>query len=330
MDTRRLRRFIPVAALVVVIVALIVAGYALLFGGAASRNATSGVATSPSVAAPSAPQPAPDQLATEGSASGSAKGAPTFSGASASTTAEQQLLVRTASMLLRVDDIDATVTRIRDTVSTFDGQIDDLQISSETDVPIYYRTAQDASSAEATPLSAYITVRVPSTRLADFSKKIAAFGKVLRESANQTDVTQQHIDLTARLETLKAEESRLRDFLGAAKTVKDMLAVETELARVRGDIESMQSQLDYLDKQISYGTLTIELQKPAPVVRPTGTDWGFAQAITDGIRGAAGVVRSAITALIALSPVIALVALVWLAVYWSLRRRRRGAADETR
>ncbi len=241
----------------------------------------------------------------------------------------QQLLVRTATMRLRVEDIDKTLDQIRAATAEFKGQIDDLQVSTENDTPIYRPLGAEDVAVESVPLSAYVTVRVPSDRLAEFSRRVASFGKVLRESANQTDVTQQHVDMTARLKNLRAEEARLRDFLKDAKNVREMLLVETELSRVRGEIESMQSQLDYLDKQISYGTLTVELQKPAPVVRPSGTDWGFAQAITDGIRGAAAALRGLITIVIALSPVIVLVLIAALVIRWLVRRRRRTDRDES-
>ncbi len=227
-------------------------------------------------------------------------------------------------MRLRVADINKTLDRIRATTAAFKGQIDDLQVSTESNTPIY-RPYDDANAGgETVPLGAYVTVRVPSDRLAEFSKRVAAFGTVLHESANQADVTQQRIDLAARLRNLRAEEVRLRQFLDAAKNVKEMLLVETELSRVRSEIESMQSQLDYLDKQISYGTLTVELQKPAPVVRPTGTDWGFAQAITNGIRGAAAAMRSFITIAIALSPLIVLGVVALLIMRWVIRRRNRN------
>lgn len=251
----------------------------------------------------------------------------------AGSAGQEQLLVRTATMLLRVEDINKTLNKIRDAVSTYKGQIDDLQVTTEDQGPIYYGTAESGnarSGGEAVPLNAYVTVRVPSDKLADFTKRVAALGTVLRESANQSDVTQQHIDMEARLKNLRAEEARLREFLDAATNVKDMLAVETELSRVRGEIEAMQSQLDYLDKQVAYGTLTVELQKPAPVVRPTGTDWGFGDAITTGIRTAVNVLRSTLTILIALSPIILAGLVFFILLRWILRRSSRKRAERIR
>jgi len=54
-----------------------------------------------------------------------------------SQAARQQLLIRSATMRLRVDDIEATLEKIRDATADFKGQIDDLQVSTESDIPIY-------------------------------------------------------------------------------------------------------------------------------------------------------------------------------------------------
>ena len=242
-----------------------------------------------------------------------------------SAVAEKQLMIRTANMRIQVKNVEDSLDRLRALTSEFGGLVEALQISSQQDVPIY-RPANASGTYDATPLAAYATVRVPQDQFDAFLKRVAALGKVLVQSESGTDVTQQHIDLSARLTTLKAEEARLREFLAAATTVQDMLAVESELSRVRGEIESLQGQLDYLDKQIAMSALTVELVRPAPVVSPGGTDWGFADALRNGIRGAATVLASTITILISLLPLIALIGIVSLVVIAIVRARRRALA----
>jgi hypothetical protein len=136
-------------------------------------------------------------------------------------------------------------------------------------------------------------------------------------------VTQEHIDLSARLKNLRAQEARLRTFFNEATKVSELLAIENELARVRGEIEAMQAQLDYLDRQVARATLTVTLTEPGPVVRPSSGDWGFLDAITRGVQGAARVLTTLITVLIALAPVIVLALLAWL-VFRAAKRRREG------
>jgi hypothetical protein len=158
--------------------------------------------------------------------------------------------------------------------------------------------------------------------LADVQSRIAGLGRLVSQSANESDVTQQHIDMVARLANLRAEETRLRALMNRAGTVSDLLSVERELSRVRGDIESMQAQLSYLEGQAALATLTISLDQPGPVVRPSAGGWGLVAAVTSGVQAAAALVRELITAIIALSPLLAIGAILWWLLAMRVRRRR--------
>ena len=169
-----------------------------------------------------------------------------------------------------------------------------------------------------------MTLRVPAEKLASVEAEAAKLGKVLSQSASEDDVTQQHIDLEARLKNLQAEEVRLRGFLDQATKVTEMLEVERELSRVRGEIESMQAQIAYLEQQAAMATLTLALSAPGSLVQPSGGTWGFGTAITTGVQAAAAVIKTLIVLIIALSPVLLVVAIVVLV--WRSRRRSKAAA----
>lgn len=238
-------------------------------------------------------------------------------------SAQEQMLVRSASMRVQVEKVDAAVNKLRDATTRYGGLIEQLQVSTDEGVPVYRPYAEGEATSDATPLAAYATVRVPQERFDAFVKEISGFGRVLSQSEAASDVTQQHIDLSARLKTLQAEEVRLREFLDAAKNVTEMLAVESELARVRSEIESLQGQIEYLERQVALSALTVEFTQPAPVVRPSGTDWGFADAITRGIRGAAAVLTTIITIVLSMLPVLVPLAIV-VAIWLLVRRSRRA------
>ncbi len=108
-----------------------------------------------------------------------------------------------------------------------------------------------------------------------------------------------------------------------------MLAIEQELARVRGEIESMQAQITYLENQAALATLTVSLSQPGALVSPAAGGWGFSEAIRDGVRAAAAVVRGLITMLLAFSPVILLGVLLFFAIRAIVVRRRKRRAEAT-
>ncbi len=160
-----------------------------------------------------------------------------------------------------------------------------------------------------------MTIRVPAERLESLRAEVGGLGTVVSESASASDVTEQAIDLEARLRNLRAEEARLRTFLSRTSKVSELLEVERELARVRGEIESMDAQLTYLERQAARATLTVSLSEPGPVVRPATGSWGLREAITRGIQATASMVSTMITVAIPLT----FVALVVLAIGYPVR-----------
>ncbi|MDP2401573.1 MAG: DUF4349 domain-containing protein, partial [Actinomycetota bacterium] len=200
------------------------------------------------------------------------------------------------------------------------GTVTDLNVSTDDGEPVY-RYAE--TPLDGAPLSGYLTVRIPADALDAFLEDVARVGTVLREAENQSDVTQEHIDLKARLTNLEATEARLRDFIEQAKNVTEMLAVEQELSRVRGDIESMRAQIAYLERQAAHSTVTIELTGPKPIVRPGGQDWGFSAALTESVRAFVGTINGLIVFVGAFAPLLVLALVAWLIIRSVVRRTRR-------
>lgn len=232
-----------------------------------------------------------------------------------------RLVIRTAGLRLDVDDVEASVDKVRSQAEAAGGMVTDIQVSTNADRPVYrYDAAGTLSDGAA--LSGWVTVRVPSDSYEGFVASVKELGDVVRQSESESDVTQQHIDLQAQLDNLKAQEVRLREFFDQAANVEDLLAIEQELTRVRAEIDSLEAQSAYLERQAAMSTVTIELVGPQPVVSPQGESWGFVEAITAGIRGAAGVLRFAIAFIIATSPAWILALIVVFIVRMVIHRRR--------
>lgn len=235
-----------------------------------------------------------------------------------------RLIIRSKVLRLEVQSTADAVTQIRDLARTHSGSVSDMQVATDGEDWLYHYDEYGNPVGDGSALRGWVTVRVPSDSYEDFIAAIAELGTVKYQSESTSDVTQEHVDLSARLENLRAQEARLRDFFDAAKDVKEMLAIEQELGRVRGDIESLDAQVTYLERQAAMATVSIELTEPRAVVRPDGESWGFRDAITTGVRGAASVLTGALTAVLATSP-------LWLAglvLFFPIRgwlRRRKAA-----
>jgi hypothetical protein len=239
-----------------------------------------------------------------------------------------RMIVSTSSMGIQVEDIDKSLAAVRALAAANAAEITELSVQSgEGGVGAPVPLGAGSAKSDSQSSSAMVTLRVPSQKLALVEAQAAKLGKVLNQSASESDVTQQHVDLTARLRNLQAEEVRLRSFFDKATKVSEMLLIETELSRVRGEIEAMQAQIAYLDQQTAMATLTLALSAPGALVQPSGGTWGFSEAVTNGFQAAAAVLRALITLTIALAPVLLLIALVVLV--WRSRRRRRLAVGDS-
>ncbi len=275
-------------------------------GSAIQREATTGYSGG---AAPMAPQDA-------------AKGAATSENLAPTVDAvgTDRQIIRTATVTMTVKKVPAAIEKLRVLVAASGGEISSLTYSAGVEQPVPLPMAESGSSAPTGPQSATVVVRVPASKLLPLTRTVAGLGEVTAQTAGQEDITAQVVDLEARLKNLRAEEVRLRSFLDKANRVADMLSIERELSRVRGEIEAMQAQQRYLADQVEMATLTVNMSQPGPVVTPAGTNWGFGEAVTRGIQAAAALIGSIITVGLALLPVVAVVLLAWwLVVLW--RRR---------
>jgi hypothetical protein len=163
-----------------------------------------------------------------------------------------------------------------------------------------------------------ISIRVPKAHFHSVVDLIRSYGKVLGERTTSEDVTQQYVDLKARLVNLQEQEMRLREILGMAKTVEDVLNVERELERVRGDLESLQGQVNYLEGNVEMSSIAVRLVEPASSFILPGIDWS--ETLQIALRGLFTTIRGLI---ILVFTVIPLVAVAGPAFYVYRRRKRK-------
>ena len=162
----------------------------------------------------------------------------------------------------------------------------------------------------------YMVARVPAENLETTVKALSGLGRATRQDTSAQDVTDQYVDLDARLRNKENQEQRLLTIMGEAKSVGELLQVEGELSRVRGDIESMKSQKITYDKSVAMSTLSLTLTEEGAIKPPSPSPWGDVwRAFVNAWRTLLLFVAQAAPAVITLAVLIGLVALV-------LRRRR--------
>jgi hypothetical protein len=181
--------------------------------------------------------------------------------------------------------------------------------------------------------SVIITVRVPATQFNEALEKIRTTGnRVINENVTGQDVTEEFLDLEARIKTKKALEAQFLEIMKQAKNVTDALEVQTEISNVRTEIERMEGRKRFLQNQASLSTITVTLQTPPPVLISTSTS-GFGhsvkQAFAEGIDLAALIVLGLIRLIIVLIPITLFIFLpLGLVLRFIVRRLRSNKKTE--
>ncbi len=174
--------------------------------------------------------------------------------------------------------------------------------------------------------AAQVTVRVPQKSYVSTLDAICRLGKLLSRNEKGEDVTEEYVDLQARLRNLKREEEAFLKVLGRASRIADILAVERELSRVRGEIETAEGRIKYLDNQVQLSTITVSLSEPQPVVSATNiVKWDVWNTGKSAANTLSGVFRGITSAVIWLVVFIPLWAVLGIVAYGARRRFLRRA-----
>lgn len=224
------------------------------------------------------------------------------------------MIVRTASLTLLTKDFGETRARLEEVVRRHRGYNGQLTVSSET--------------GSARTLSA--TFRVPADQLDAAIAEIKQIAHVEQESQGGEEVTEQYVDLTARLSNARRTEQQLLDILDKRTgKLSDVLEVEQELARVREQIERMEAELKNLQNRVSFSTLQVELREEykAELRMPTSLGGRLWNALVEGFRTAAMSLVGVVMVVLNVGPVLLLWALIlaWPVVFvWRRVRARRA------
>lgn len=193
------------------------------------------------------------------------------------------------------------------------------------------------SGSESGSVSGHVGMRVPSGKANGVMKSLRGLGRVESENSTAEDITEEYVDLEARLKNARSSEARLLDLYNKAGKLSDVLAVEKELTRVRGDIESFEAKKKNWDILTSMVTIEITLHEPAGAF-PSGHR--FWSAIKGAFGKSADMVAGSLHALIVfvagvLPWLVVFGPIVYLSVKWRRKKKREepgksAAADSCR
>jgi hypothetical protein len=154
---------------------------------------------------------------------------------------DQRIAIWRADVLLEVDDVEQAAGEVAALAKERGGFAEDTTLSDER--------------------IGSVRIRLPAADLEAALDALGAIGREKERAVSSEDVTEMYLDLETRLRNARELRDRLRALLAQAKTVKELLAVETELNRVQTEIESMDGQLTRLKGQVDLATVTVRLER---------------------------------------------------------------------
>lgn len=157
-------------------------------------------------------------------------------------------IIKTGNIKFETNDLEATYKQVMEAVKNQKATIQN-----------------DTEGNEYGAVFRRMVIRVPSQHFDGFvsqiSKGVSYFDN---KEINAEDVTEQYIDIEARLKTKKTLENRYLELLKKANKVSEMLEIEAQLSAIREEIEAKEGQFRFMKSQIAMSTLTVEFYKTVP------------------------------------------------------------------
>lgn len=177
--------------------------------------------------------------------------APTPVGEGGEYPETERMIVRTGNMQLIVEDVRTGIDKINELAETLEGYV----VSSR-------------SWKEGERLIGTTAIRVPAEEFYYATSVIRAMAvEVLSESTSSKDVTEEYVDLSAKLRNLEATEAQLLELIKKAVKVEEILDVQRELSRVQGEIEQIKGRMQYLERTSAMSLIEVYLEQSKLDVR---------------------------------------------------------------
>jgi hypothetical protein len=167
-------------------------------------------------------------------------------GESAAPVPRVSAVIRTAALRVMAKDFAQVRPQVESLIAAMGGFIDQMTVTV------------DAGAVR----QLHGVLRVPSNHLNDALARLRQLGQVVEDTQGSQDVTDQIVDLDARLVNARATEKRLTELLqNRTGRLSDVLEVERELSRVRLDIERLDAEKTNVGRRVSYATIELTVSE---------------------------------------------------------------------
>ncbi|MBQ1025068.1 DUF4349 domain-containing protein [Micromonospora sp. C95] len=251
-----------------------------------------------------APAPAQEGGGAPAEAGADAQGG---AGAAADTRVDQRSIIYTGSLRVQVENVDNAARDAAAAATRAGGFVGGDQ-----------RRSSDADAV------ADLELRVPAERFYAVVEELAGLGKPERREIGTQDVTEETIDLDARITSQRARVESARRLLAQADSISDLVSIENELARREADLASLEAKKRRLSDLTALSTITVTLVGPGVTVPDEENQIGFLVGLKGGWQVFLASMTILLTVLGAVLPWLLAFGVPLGALWWLARRRRRN------
>ena len=163
------------------------------------------------------------------------------SGSTAQLVSQERIIVRTVEATIVVDDVQDAVDRITVLAKELDGWV--------------------VSTNQVEKHRGFISFRVPADTLDTATARLREMAFEVRAlMSHSQDVTDEYVDLTARLDSQEATEEALFRLLERAETVEAALKVRQTLSEVQQEVESLKGRIKLLEETSAFSLVSVHLE----------------------------------------------------------------------
>jgi len=207
----------------------------------------------------------------------------------------------------------------------FDKVVDQARLLATSSGGFVVESSASQSGDERRLVTGSLVIRVPEQSYARVMERLSGLGRVEgREEAGQ-DVSQEFVDLEARVRHLEAVEAQLLGLLDDTNTVSEALTVQSQLNQVQLDLEQARGRLQYLDDQVAFATISLDVrERQVLAAAADGGPWSIVDAWSTAAHGFVTVVGWILVAAATIAPVVILLVLAFLGARFAYRRGAPG------
>lgn len=214
---------------------------------------------------------------------------------------------------------------------TFDQDLETLQTLC-TDAGGWVSYSSVSGDAAQSSRRASLTLRIPQEQLETFLQGAGSLGRVISQTETAQDVTATYQDTAARLATQQAKMERLQALMSETASLSELLELENAIADTQYTLDSLQSQLNDTDNQVSYATVDVSLREETSADTISSREVGLGERLMAGLKTGWetfwNFCKDMLVFLSAALPYLAAVAVVYMLVRFTFRKKRHERSNE--